>query len=316
MKLHQLRNLLAIVERGSINGAAKHLGIAQPALSRSIRDLEKEIGVPLLDRHARGIVLTPMGTIFVRRATAAMGELRRAREEIGQLQGDVQGTVVACISSVVHVALLPAALDAFRRRYPNIQLHIIEGVYPVVESRLRSGAIDLYAGPAPENGPAAELQLEKLFDNTRVVLARKGHPLAKATSLAELMDAQWITTSITTQAEAEFAEIFSRHHLPPPRSVLRAESALTWITAVAYSDLLVISPRQWASSPLIEGLMQQVPIKETLASQSLVMICRAAAPPTPAVEYLRDLLRRAAAPYVRESEARSAPRKRRAGGPQ
>ena len=185
MKLHHLRDLLAVVEEGSMSAAAKHLGTAQPALSRSIRDLEKDLGVPLLDRRARGAVPTPMGLLLVRRATAAVSELRRGRDEIRQLQGDVSGTVVACISS-----------------------------------------------------------LAQLFNNTRIVLPHKGHPLAKARSLAELADADWITTSITGQAEAEFGAMFARHHVPPPRLALRAESALTWITAMAYTDMLAISPRQ------------------------------------------------------------------------
>ena len=312
MKLHHLRDLLAVVEKGSINGAAKHLGIAQPALSRSLRDLEKDLGVPLLDRRARGAVLTPMGALFVRRATAAMSELRRGRDEILQLQGEVSGTVVACISSLSHVTLLPGALKQFKARYPHVQLHIIEGVYPVVESRLKSGAIDIYVGPAPENGPAPELQLEKLFDNTRIVLARKGHPLAEARSLVELINADWITTSITALAEAEFGAVFARHNLPPPRLALRAESALTWITALAYTDMLAISPQQWEHSPLVETLIQRVRIKEALSGPPIVLIQRSAAPPTPAAEHLRDLLRRAGTSRGERSPVgRAVPRSKR-----
>ena len=290
-----------------MNAAARHLGIAQPSLSRSIRDLEKELGVPLLDRRARGAVLTPMGALFARRATSAVGELRRGRDEIQQMQGDLHGSVVACISSLAHVALLPGALKPFIQRYPGVQLHVIEGVYPVVESRLKSGAIDIYVGAAPEQGPAPELHLEKLFDNTRIVLARKGHPLGKAQSLVDLIGADWVTTSITDRPEAEFGAIFARHHLPPPRLALRAESALTWITAVGFSDLLAISPRQWADSPMLSHLIERVPVKETLAGPPIVMIRRSAVPPTPAAEHLCDLLRRVAVSELRRVMVFSTP---------
>src|ERR1700727_852324 len=121
MKLHHLRDLLAVVEKGSIRAAAKHLGLGQPALSRSIRDLERELGVPLLERHARGTVMTAMGEHFSHRAGAAYQELRRALDEIQQMQGGVHGTVVACLSSLSHIALLPPALAAFRRRYPGVE---------------------------------------------------------------------------------------------------------------------------------------------------------------------------------------------------
>ncbi|MEO5771678.1 MAG: LysR substrate-binding domain-containing protein [Burkholderiaceae bacterium] len=298
IKLNHLRDLLAVVEKGSINSAARHLGTAQPALSRSIRDLEKDLGVPLLERHSRGAVLTPMGEIFVRRATAAVTELRRARDEIQQLQGEVHGTVVACLSSLAHVTLLPWALQPFTQRYPNVRLHIIEGVYPVVEAQLKNGAIDFYVGPPPESGPAPELQLEKLFDNTRVVLARKAHPLVKSRSLGDLGDVRWITTRITSHDENELGGLFARFDLPPPRLALRADSALTWITALAHTDMMSISPRQWLESPMAKSLLAQVPIKEALPGPPIVLIRRSAVPPTPAAEYLCDMVRRAAVPHA------------------
>ena len=70
-------------------------------------------------------------------------------------------------------------------------MHVIEGFYPTLESDLRNGSIDFYVGPAPDDALADELLQEKLFDNTRTVLCRKNHPLAKARSLRELADAEW-----------------------------------------------------------------------------------------------------------------------------
>ena len=297
MKLHHLRDLLAIAEKGSINSAAKHLGMAQPALSRSVRELEREIGVPLLERQPTGTMLTPMGILFARRATSAVNELRRARDEVQQLQGSVQGTVVACVSGVAHIALLSEALAPFYEAYPHVKLRIIEGVYPMVEARLKSGAVDFYIGAAPEGGPAPDLQLVKLFDNTRVVLCRVGHPLSKARSLAELVDAKWVTTSITDHAEAEFSSVFARFGLPAPRLSIQAESALTWITAVASTDMLTMSPVQWLDSSLIKGAISQIKVQELIAAPAIVLIRRHAIPPTPAAEYLCDMMRRPASRY-------------------
>ena len=294
---------MAVAERGGINAAARHLGISQPSLSRSLQELERELGVPLLERHARGAVLTPMGALFAKRANASVSELRRAREEISQLRGGIAGTVTACLSSLSHVTLLPRALGPFAARYPGADLHLIEGGYPAVEARLKSGAIDFYVGPAPIEGPAPELQLEKLFDNTRAVLCRRGHPLAKARSLAELVDAGWITTSITSRAEAELDELFARHALPAPRLALRAESALTWITALAHSDMLMITARQFADSPIVKPHAVMLELDEPLSGPSIVLIRRAAVPPTPAAEHLCDLLRRAAVPYLEAPHA-------------
>ena len=147
MKLNQLRDVVAIAERGSLRAAARHLTLAQPALTRSVHELERELGVPLFERRARGMILTPMGEAFVRRASAVLSEVRRARDEVEQLHGGTRGRVVAGLSLAAHIALLPPALKPFRARYPQVQLHLIEGLYPALEAGLKDGSVDFYVGP-------------------------------------------------------------------------------------------------------------------------------------------------------------------------
>jgi DNA-binding transcriptional LysR family regulator len=292
MKLNQLRDVVAIAERGSLRAAARHLSLAQPALTRSVHELERELGVPLFERRARGMTLTPMGEAFVRRANAVLSEMRRARDEVEQLHGGTRGSVVAGLSIVPHLAMLPRALRPFRQRYPNVELHLIEGLYPTLEAGLKDGSVDLYIGPQPERPPPPELTQEKLFDNTRVILGRKGHPLQKARSLRDLADAEWVTTSITHRAEEEMGELFARHGLPPPRLALQTQSALTLIVTLAYSDVLAMVPVQWTKFDLTAQALVPIPVKETLPAAPIVMVRRAGLPLTPAAEQFADLMRR------------------------
>ena len=150
MKLTQLRDVVTVAERGSLRRAARHLGLAQPAITRSIREIERELGVSLFDRQAKGMVLTPMGDLFVRRAGAIQDELRRAREEIDQLRGQAIGRVAVGLSTVSHLALLPRALADFRARFPEVMLDISEGLYPTMEIPLTTGKLDFYIGPLPD----------------------------------------------------------------------------------------------------------------------------------------------------------------------
>ena len=292
MKLNQLRDIVAVAERGSLRAAARHLDVAQPALTRSVRDLERELGAPLFERRARGMSLTAMGAAFVRRANAVLSEVRRAREEVEQLHGGTRGEVVAGLSMVALIALLPKALSAFRARYPNVQLHLIEGWYPTLENALKDGSMDFYIGPEPAQAPPSDLVQELLFENVRVVLARKGHPLSHARSLRQLIDAEWATTSVTFKAEEEFSELFSRFDLPAPRIALRSQSALTLMSSLAASDLLAMVPIQWIQSPWVGDQLARIPIRETLRAPSIVTIRRAGLPLTPAAEHLLDLMRR------------------------
>lgn len=298
MKLSQLRDVIAVAERGSLRAAARHLGLAQPAITRSIQEIERELGVALFERQAKGMVLTPMGELFVRRANAVQGELRRARDEIDQMRGQTTGRISVGLSTVSHIALLPRALDMFRARYPEVFLDLAEGLLPTMEAALKDGNLDFYVGPLPETQLPKDFAVEKLFDNERVILARKNHPLAHANSLRELADADWITTSITVQHNAELGPLFERHGLPAPKIRMRAHSALTMIVAAANSDLLTMLPKQWCEFPWTSALLQTINVKEPLPAPAMHIVRRARLPLTPAAEYLCDLMRRAARPQI------------------
>ncbi len=294
MKLHHLRNVVAIAERGGLRAAARHLQLAQPALTRSLGELERELGTPLFERHAGGMVLTPAGQAFVQRAAAILHEMRRAREEVEQLQGGTGGKVAMALSIAPHIALLPRALPLFRARYAGVKIRVIEGIYPTVEAGLRDGGIDFYIGPGPGRPIPAELLQELLFTNTRTVLGRQGHPLSGASSLAELTDAEWATTSITLQADEELGELFRRHGLGAPRLALQSQSALTLMVSLACTDLLAMVPVQWMDFAPAAGALQAIPVREALPAADIVLIRRAALPLTPAATYLVDMLRKAA----------------------
>ncbi|MFJ3044385.1 LysR substrate-binding domain-containing protein [Herbaspirillum chlorophenolicum] len=293
IKLTTLRDFIAVAERSGVRAAARHLGVPQPAVTRSIHELERELGVVLFERHGRGVRLTEMGQVFLRRATAVGNELRRAKDEIDQLKGQTHGKVSLCMSTAPHLGLFPEVLRNYRKRFPDVRLEIVDAVYPLIEPSLLDGSVDFYIGPVPLEVPS-ELQVEKLFDNTRVILGRSGHPLSSAKSLRELVDAEWITTSITHKAEEELGPLFEKHGLPAPRLVMRAQSALTFLTALSNSDLLMMLPIQWIQSHLVKDIFQFIRVVEPLPAPPVCLVQRTGLPLTPAAEYFCTLTRRAA----------------------
>ena len=264
----------------------------QPALTRNIRSLEKELGGALFLRETTGMVLTAMGRRFHVRASAIINEARRARDEIAQHSGDDTGSVVVALSIMPHLGMLPSALKAFRARYPQVQLQLIEGLFPDVESALRDGSIDFYLGAAPRAAPAPGLSLELLFENRRAVVCRKGHPLAGAHSLKALAKADWAITGVDYNAEDDIARLFETHRLPKPRVLLRARSAMSMMVALAHSDLLAMLPVQWEQFPMTRDTLQTIRIRELLPAPSIVLVWRPDLPLTPAAEYLCDLMKR------------------------
>jgi LysR family transcriptional regulator of abg operon len=301
MKLHHFEEVVAIAERGSMRAAARHLQVAQPALTRSLALLERELGAPLFERRARGVVATPLGEAFVARARSILTEIRRTREEVEQLRGAGTGTVTVGLSIAAHLALLPPSLRPFRARYPDIRLHIIEGFYPTLEERLRDGTVDFYIGPDGGAQPVPQLSREVLFHNRRIVLCRAGHPLTAATSLRELVGQDWVTTSITADASDEINAFFARHGLAPPRLAVRSQSALTLLTCLANSDLLAMVPAQWERFEMTGKALTTIKVAEELTAPPLVLVRRADLPLTPATLHLLDLMHRATSRLAAES---------------
>lgn len=291
IKTDAILAFLAVVERGSLRAAARQLSGSQPAITRSIQQLERELGVALFERSPTGIRLTSMGQTFLRRASAVRNELRLAQEELDQLRGETHGRITVALSSVAHMALLPHALRPFRRRYPDVKMDIIDAVYPNVELDLKESRIDCYIGPAPD-AVSSDLLREPLFENTRFIVGRRGHPLVQARSLRDLVGAEWITASITHVAEEELGPLFAAHGLPAPRLIIQAHSALTFLVALVNSDLLMMLPVQWTQLPLLKDLIQPIPVREALPAPPISLVRRAGLPLTPAAEYFCDMMRR------------------------
>jgi LysR family transcriptional regulator, regulator of abg operon len=294
VKLTQLSYVAAIAEQGSLRAAARHLGVAQPAFSRSIAELERELGAALFERHARGMIATPLGEAFVRRANSILNDVRRAKDEFEQLKGNATGEVTIGLSIAAHLRLLPGTLRPFRDRHPRVRLHIIEGFYPTLAPGLQDGSVDFYVGPDPGLRLPATLKKEILFSSERAVLCRVKHPLANSTSLKQLHDTAWVTTSITPKAENEIGDVFKRHRLPEPKLVLQSQSALTLLTCLTNSDLLAMAPSQWVNSPIAAQLLRTIPVKEELSRVAIIVVTRRDVPLVPAAGYLLDIIKRTA----------------------
>src|SRR5258706_16481683 len=110
MRLSQIRDFLAVTETGSIRAAARSLGLTQPALTKSLRQLEAELGAVLVTRSVRGIVPTDLGQAFLARARSIDGDLRRAKEEIAQMQGSREGALSVGASTAPAMGVLPRAV--------------------------------------------------------------------------------------------------------------------------------------------------------------------------------------------------------------
>jgi DNA-binding transcriptional LysR family regulator len=196
IRLRDLHVFLMAVEWGSMAKAAHHLAVTQPAVSKSIADLEHTLGVRLLDRNPQGVVVTLYGSVLARRALAAFDELRQGVGEIKFLTDPTAGEVQIGCNESLAAALLPAVIEGLSQKYPGVTVQVAQMSRPItVEIReLRRRSVELIIGRGIFPIPEDDLNSEILFKEPLVVVAGAQSRWARRrkVELAELVGEKWI----------------------------------------------------------------------------------------------------------------------------
>ncbi|GAA4537854.1 LysR family transcriptional regulator [Pseudonocardia xishanensis] len=151
MELRHLRYLVAVVEEGTVTAAAERLHVAQPGVSAQLRQLEREIGEPLLARSSRGMAVTEAGAAVLPFARAALAAVEGARLAVDELKGLVRGQVRVGMAPSLAATDLPELLAEFRAAHPAVEVSLREGTSAELLAGLVDGMVDLvWAGIAEE----------------------------------------------------------------------------------------------------------------------------------------------------------------------
>lgn len=274
MRLTQIRDFLAVVECGGMRAAGRKLGVSQPTLSKSLRELEAELHVQLLGRSSRGVVLTPAGRAFHTRAQVAATELRKAEEEAVQTGGSGAGTVTFSMGRVGVTAVLPEAVARFRRQFPLARIRMFEGYGAEMLAGVRNASLDFAFFRKPVKGLDAAIRFRPLFRSALAICARKGHPLGHARSLAELTGADWLDTGALWEPGASGDLLFRSAGLSPPPQLIQCVGVLGIVTLLANSDMLTLAQRHLLDRPPTCGFLQEIRVAEAMPSVTVGLYTR------------------------------------------
>ncbi|SCU83040.1 Transcriptional regulator, LysR-family [Cupriavidus necator] len=293
MRLSQVQDFIAVAEHGSIRAGARARDVSAPALTKSIRQLEEELHVPLLTRTTRGVVLSRFGEAFLRRARLIATEARKASDEMAQMLGARNGVVrVGTTRGPAHV-VLPAVVKRFRVQHPDVLVCIDSWGYPTHLDELRSGVMDMAVSPVPDEGIEREFTCEPLYNNDSVVMAHREHPLRNARSLRELIGSDWILTGQRMHGPgAAILDAFRERDLPLPRVAVRCDTIGMIEHLMQDRHLLCMLPRQMVAGRLAANGLVPLPIEDKLPSHTVSLIYRADSPMTPVAAQFATLLRR------------------------
>lgn len=177
MEFRQLQHFVAIVETGSISAAARHLYLAQPAISSSIKKLESELKMPLLHRRERGVSLTGAGQQFLQHARQILQQAKDAKLAMHAIEGLDEGDVEIGVPPMLGSYFFPPLLMAFKHQYPALGLNIIDSGTRRVRQKLLDGELEL--GVVADHDMPPEFDSGKLIREEMVVCMAADHPLAE-----------------------------------------------------------------------------------------------------------------------------------------
>ncbi len=239
MDLRQLQYFLKVIECGSITVAAERLGLAQPTLTKSLHQLEKQLGVALLRRLPRGVEPTEAGLRFARHGQAVDVQLRDAVREIRSFGSLAGGELAIGAGPAWLRRLLPEAVTRVVAAHPELSLKIVGGFDDSLLRDLRAGALDLVIAelPVPEENP--DLVQTTLVSDALGVVVREGHPLAgRRRAIRELAKADWVMPPSSTRAQQRLNALFVAAGQTPPRVRIETGSMALLLSAVRCSDFL------------------------------------------------------------------------------
>lgn len=188
MELRQLTYFTAVVRHGGFTRAAEHLRIAQPAISAQVRRLEAELGVTLLRRTTRRVELTRAGEVVLARAHAVLDDLAALRADVARLADVLTGQVRIGAIEAVGPMDLPAALAAFHRTHPGVDLTLRSGRRAELLADLDADRIDLAVAPPPTEA-IPRIAARVLFSEELVLVTAPGR---RAVTLGELVDEAFV----------------------------------------------------------------------------------------------------------------------------
>ena len=246
MDYRKVQLFLAAARMGNLTEAAASLEISQPALSKSIKSLEKTLGVRLLERGRFGVSVTPFGQALMQHGQVIEAEMRNALGEIQAMRGAQRGHVLMGCGPTEATRLLPLALQALAQKNPDIQVTVLYGLNEALMPWVKQGEVDFALSSVPARASDTDLTHEALLTETATVVARAGHPLTqhKVVSPAMIIQYPWVLPRQRELERLAFDDYFVSQGLEPPAAQVETTSTVLMKSMVMQSDALTFIPTE------------------------------------------------------------------------
>jgi DNA-binding transcriptional LysR family regulator len=289
MTLVQLRHLIALADQASFSKAAQAVNLSQPALSRSIRALEDELQLPLIDRIGRRLELTVHGREALLRARQIVGDADELRMRARRIKEHATGTLRIGMGSGPGAMLMLPLLQQVCAQHRQLRLEITRSGTELLVQSLRAKALDGLVVDARSLKPAPDLRSDVVFDLRGAFMVRRGHPLARkrsALAFTSLREHPIASTPLSDEVARTLVERYGPQAHPDVCVTLRCDELSSLVELARTSDAVLLAVRA-AAPDLVELTLK--PALNATARFGLVTLARRTE--APALALVRQLMR-------------------------
>ncbi len=304
LQIRHFRLIQAITETGQLSIAAERLSITQPAASRTLRETELLIGMPLFERHPKGMLPTPIGTVLARHATGLLHSLEETAREVRAFGAGRTGT--ARVGSVTGgaVAFVVPAIQALKKGIVGADIHVDIAPSDALMAGLSNGDYDFVLSRVPPGFDARHFEILRGRIEDIEFLVRPGHPLVDKTglTLADLAGYDWVIQAPGTPLRQAVEEAFLTRGITFPTEIVNSTSLLVTIAYLWSSD--AIAPVSLEVAELLGtsdtgGRLRAFKVRESIIVSPYHLIQRKNQVISPLAQRLRDLVLKALSEFNR-----------------
>jgi LysR family pca operon transcriptional activator len=280
LKFRHLRVVDAILTQGSLLQAAKALGLSQPALTKSLHEIEEITGARLFDRHVRGVTPNAYGLAVGETARRLLLEAARLEDALDALDGGDGGPVVVGALPVAAAGLLPGALARFQAAHPGVEVQVHQERSDALLSALAVREIDFVVGRLYAPQQPDTFVRRPIYDEGIAILARSDHPIFGAEPIAlESLDAYPLVLPTVSQLVGRDVDEFLAGLGVAPRQPLRSSSPSLIRESLFATDGIAVLPKVMLAGDLMRGAVRALPIAAKAPPRPAGLILRGDAPP-------------------------------------
>lgn len=296
IKLRHLLCFLAVARHRSVLKAAESLSITQPAVSKTLKELEQILNVRLVERGRRGAVLTRHGELFVRHASASVGSLREGIDSLANPADAGHPPLRLAALPTVAPGFVARAVLELRALLPGIALRIATGPNHLLLRQLIDGEVELVIGRLSEPAQMVGLVFEHLYGEPLVLAVRPGHPLLAHDAPIEQLAEQTLVLPMPGTVIRQAADSFmSTHGLAPRGDTIETLSVSLGRALVRDSDAVWFVPLDAVEADLQAGILARLPIATAGSEEPVGLMLRSDQPRLSGLDALVAIMRRLAA---------------------